>query len=141
MNPQDDVHFTSRLGWLLLRIALIIETAGGAFILWNVLQAFIAANTEPLGSRLSLLLAVVISWAWISITLWGALKVRASWVRGSALTIHILMFAAATGVLQGLLRDGTALGWTLLMLALIGFLAAVISRPMPQKATEGEALD
>lgn len=140
MNPQQDVHFTSRLGWLLVRILLIIETMGGAFMLWNVLQAFMSANTEPLGPRLSLLLAVVISWLWIAITLWGALKLQASWVRGSTLTIHILMFAAATGVLQGFLGDETTLGWILLVLALLGFMAAVIARPAPRNNDAGEVL-
>lgn len=129
MNPQQAVHPTSRLGWLLLRIALLTEVVGGAVVLWNVLQAFMSASTEPLGPRLSLLLAFTISWLWIGITLWGALKQQASWVRGSALTLHILMFAAATGVLQGFLGEEAALGWTLLLLALLGFMAAVIARP------------
>lgn len=136
MNSQSAGHAPSKLGWLLLRIVLVIEVVGGAVLLWNVLLAFFAASNEPLGARVSLLLAVLISWAWIAITLWGALTKRASWVRGSALTIHVLMFAAATGVLQGILGEAIGLGWSLLILALAGFVAAVIARPVRAQPAE-----
>lgn len=139
MDRKPDVHAPSRLGWTTLRILLLIELVGGAVVLWNVVLAFIAANDEPLGSRLSLLLAVVISWAWIGITLWGALTHRASWVRGSALTIHILMFPAATGVLQGILGAAAPLGWALLGLAVLGVISAVLARPVPANENAGEA--
>jgi hypothetical protein len=138
MNSQDSVNFASRLGWGVLWAALIIEAVGGGALLWNVVQGFFAASTEPLGMRLSLLLAVMLSWAWVAITLWGSLTRRASWVRGSALTIHILMFAAATGVLQGLLGDAVALGWALLILAILGFVAAIIARPSSANKDAGE---
>ncbi|QIM16848.1 hypothetical protein G7067_11260 [Leucobacter insecticola] len=129
MNSQPTRLAPSKLGWLLLRFVLVIEVVGGAVLVWNVVLAFLAASGEPLGAKVSLLLAVLISWAWIAITLWGALAKRASWVRGSALTIHVLMFAAATGVLQGILGEAIGLGWSLLILALTGFVAAVIARP------------
>ncbi|QIK62304.1 hypothetical protein G7068_03110 [Leucobacter viscericola] len=138
MEPQPTVHTPARIGWAMLRILLIVELVGGAVVLWNVVLAFIAASNEPLGSRLSLLLAVVLSWLWIGITLWGALTRRASWVRGSALTIHILMFPAATGVLQGILGDAAPLGWALLALAVLGFVAAIIARPVPANQNAGE---
>lgn len=139
MDRQPAVHTPSRYGWGTLRILLLIELVGGAVVLWNVVLGFIAASNEPLGSRLSLLLAVVISWVWIGITLWGALTRRASWVRGSALTIHILMFPAATGVLQGILGDAASLGWALLALAILGFVSAIVARPAPSTENAGEA--
>ena len=115
---------------MILRVVLVVEVVGGTILLWNVFQAFLAAGDEPLGARVSVLLAVLISWAWLAITLWGAVARRASWVRGSALTLHVLMFAAATGVLQGMLGDAGPLGWALLALALVGFLSAVLARPV-----------
>ena len=126
------------MGWMLLRAVLVIEVVGGAVLLWNVFQAFLAAGDEPLGARVSLLLAVLLSWAWIAITLWGALTGRASWVRGSARTLHVLMFAAATGVLQGILGEAVLLGWALLLLALLGFVAAVLARPTAGPNLEAE---
>lgn len=121
---------------MILRVILVIEVLGGVILLWNVVQAFLAASNEPLGARVSLLLAVLVSWAWISITLWGALALRASWVRGSAITLHVLMLAAATGVLQGILGEAMLLGSALLVLALVGFLGAVLARPVAPAHTE-----
>ncbi|UOQ60582.1 hypothetical protein MUN76_00905 [Leucobacter rhizosphaerae] len=138
MSSQPVDHPRSRTGWTILRLVLVIEVVGGAILLWNVFQAFLAAGDEPLGARVSLLLAVLISWAWIAITLWGALALRASWVRGSAITLHVLMLAAATGVLQGILGEAILLGWALLALALVGFLGAVLARPVAPVHTAGE---
>ena len=139
MSSQPVDHSRSQTGWMILRAVLVIEVVGGAVLLWNVFQAFLAAGDEPLGARVSLLLAVLLSWAWIAITLWGALTGRASWVRGSALTLHVLMFAAATGVLQGILGEAVLLGWALLILALLGFVAAVLARPTAAPNLEAES--
>ncbi|WP_125100536.1 hypothetical protein [Leucobacter chromiireducens] len=129
MNATPVDHLPTRVGWVALRIVLLLEVVGGAWLLWNVAGGFFAASDEPLGGRLSLLLAVAIWWGWIAITAWGAWTRRASWVRGSAITIHVLLFAAATGILQGLLGPQTTLGLELLVLALVGFVAAVLAKP------------
>lgn len=125
----------SRIGWLVLRIALLIETVGGAVLVWDVVVGFFAATQDPVGARVSVLLAVLVSWVWIGVTLWGALARRAGWVRGSALTIHVLMFAAATGMLQGLLGDVGGLGFVLLVLAIAGFVGAIVARPAVESAS------
>lgn len=130
MTRQPGVHSRSNLGWRILRIVLILEAVCGIWLVWNVFQAFAAAADEPLGARLSVLLAVLICWVWILITLFGAWKTRAGWVRGSTLTIHVLMFAAAVGVLQGILGEASVLGVALLLLAVVGFIGAILARPV-----------
>lgn len=121
----------SRRGWPLLVVVLVIEAFAGVALLVPVTMAFIGASTDPLGPRLSIFVAALISWAWVLITLWGAVRTRASWARGSAITMHVLMFAAGTGVLQldGLV-GGPLLGWGLIALALIGFFAALMAQPV-----------
>ncbi|MBK0420959.1 hypothetical protein JD292_02535 [Leucobacter sp. CSA2] len=129
MTSTPAEHLRSRAAWVILRVLLALETIAGGVLLWDVVVGFIRAADEPLTQRLSLLLAVAIWWLWIAITLFGALRGRASWVRGSALTIHVLLFAAATGVLQGILGPMVGLGVALLAAALIGFVAAILARP------------
>ncbi len=129
MTETPATHLRGRNGWIALRIVLAIEAVGGAWLVWNVVQGFFAAQGEPLGDRLSILISTLLFWGWILLTLWGAMKARPSWARGSAITIHILIFAAATGVLQGFLGPQTFLGLELLLLAFAGFIAAMFARP------------
>lgn len=129
MTSTPTEHLGPKVGWIALRIVLAIEAIGGVWLLWNVVLGFFAANEDPLGDRVVLLVAVLIMWGWVAATAWGAWKTRASWVRGSAITIHVLLFAMATGILQGLLGPQTVLGLELLVLALVGFVAAVLARP------------
>lgn len=96
--------------------------------MWSVVQAFLAASHEPLGPRLSILVSALVAFAWVAITLFGVLSKRAGWARGSAMTLHVLMFAAGTGVLQGILGD-PLLGWALVLCALVGFFAALLAKP------------
>jgi membrane protein YdbS with pleckstrin-like domain len=68
----------------------------------------------------------------VIVTFVGAARARVSWVRGSALTIHVLLFAAGTGCLQ-LAIGPWWFGFGLVAVALLGFLAAVLARPeLPQ---------
>lgn len=106
-------------------------------LLVSVTLAFFGATDEPLAARLSVLLAAVIAWAWIVATLVGAARARAAWARGSALTIHVLLFAAGTGILQGIIGE-PELGLALILLAGTGFTAAVLAR-VP--ATDVPAVD
>src|SRR5690606_13904946 len=111
-------------------VVLLIEAIFGAVWVVQTFSGFLAAGDEPLGARVSVLLAVLISWAWVLTTLLGAWR-RLGWARGSALTLHVLMFAAATGILQGLLGPLLPIGILVLALSLIGFLAAILARPDP----------
>lgn len=116
------------VAWNVLTALLALEAIAGLVIAWSVVQAFLGANDEPLAQRLSVLLSALIALAWVIITFWGARRSRAGWVRGSAMTMHVLMFAGGTGVLQGII--GTpALGWGLVVCAFIGFFSAVVARP------------
>ena len=129
MTSTPAEHARSRGAWAALRAILAIEAIGGAVLLVLVVRGFFGAADEAIGPRVSLLLAVLAWWAWIAITFVGALRGRHSWVRGSALTNHVLIFAAATGLLQGILGPQVPLGLALLALALGGFLAAILARP------------
>lgn len=121
-------NMRSRSAWVVLAAALSVELVLGLALVVTMIPTFPAAGPErdalaPLW--ISLLLSVIISCVWVAITLLGALRRRGSWVRGSAVTIHVLMFAAALGVFQGIL--GTpAIGALLLVLAVAGFAAAIL---------------
>ncbi len=117
-------------------IVLVVEAVGGLAVMLPVVQGFFGATGEPIEQRLSIFLSALIAWVWVIITLWGALRSRASWVRGSAITIHILLFAAGTGVLQFALADALV-GWALILLAFAGFAAALIARPVHREVEEG----
>ena len=118
----------SRGAWALLKIILLGETVVGLWVVWRTLVTILAEPEAPLGMRVSVIAAAIIAWAWIAIAALGTLRGTPAWVRGSALTIHVLMFAAAVGILQGIL--GTPmLGSIVLIVALAGFLAAVLARP------------
>ncbi len=117
-------------------IVLVVEVIGGLAVLIPVVQGFFGATGDPIEQRLSIFLSALIAWVWVIITLWGALRSRASWVRGSAITIHILLFAAGTGVLQFGLAE-PLIGWMLILLAFAGFAAALIARPMVREPEEG----
>ncbi|MBL3698392.1 hypothetical protein [Leucobacter luti] len=129
MTSSSAAHVPTRIGWIALRFVLLLEVIGGAWLLINVAQGVFAAQGEPLGDLVILLLATALWWAWIAITAWGAWRGRPGWVRGSSITIHVLLFAAATGILQGLLGPQTVLGLEVLVLALAGFVAALLARP------------
>lgn len=133
---RDGVETRSRTAWRVLTVVLILEAIGGIAVLFPVVQGVFAPTEDSLGARVSLLLAALIAWAWVCVTLAGSLRGRAPWARGSAITIHVLMFAAGTGVLQGILGD-PLLGWVLVLFAFLGFFAALIARPSP--ADEPEA--
>lgn len=130
MHSNAEGNPRSQAAWAVLVLVLVIEAVGAVALMWPILQGSLGATDEPLADRVVLLVAAVIAWAWVCITLGGALVRRASWVRGSAITIHVLMFAAGTGVLQGIIGDAL-LGLILVVLALIGFFAALLARSNP----------
>ena len=120
----------SRNAWLVLSLVLAAEVVGGLALLIPVISSFAGESEDPFGPKISLLLIVFIALAWVVVTFIGAWRKQASWARGSALTMHVLMFAAGTGVLQlGGLVGSPTLGWVLIVLAFVGFFAAVVARP------------
>lgn len=130
MSVSSQLNSRAGTGWGVLLAVLIVESFGGLALMVPVVTAFLAAAEDPLGPRLSVMLAAILAWAWVLLTLWGAARSRASWSRGSALTMHVLMFAAGTGVLQlGGLVGSPLLGWGLIALALVGFVGAIIAKP------------
>lgn len=130
MSGSPSERTRSRAGWALLRVVLLLEAAGGAVLVMSALPQAFAASADPLGARVSVLLAAVLAWAWVVFTLVGAWK-RARWARASAATIHVLMFSAAVGILQGLLGPMPVIGPSLLVLSIAGFAAAMLARPEP----------
>lgn len=140
MPSSHEVGGRSRTGWGVLLVVLAVEAFGGLAAMVPITTSFLAAGDDPLGPRISIFLAALIAWAWVLITLWGAARTRASWARGSAITMHVLIFAAGTGVLQlGGIVGGPGLGWGLIVLALVGFGAALAARPAAEPAVDDEA--
>jgi hypothetical protein len=111
---------------------LLIALSVLAFLLVWVLFVTLLGALGSGGSyveNFSLVAMVAICLIWVIITLGGLVKSKAPWVRGSAVTINVLLFAAGTGCLQ-LGIGSTALGFGLVALALVGFFAAIASRPV-----------
>lgn len=139
MSEPSSRNVRPGTGWGVLLVVLVIEAFGGLALMVPVTTAFLGASQDPLGPRVSIMLAAILAWAWVLLTLWGAARTRASWARGSALTMHVLMFAAGTGVLQlGGLVGGPLLGWGLIVLAFGGFFGAIIAKPSADPLTADE---
>lgn len=138
MNGATGLDRRAKTGWGVLIAALVIETFGGIALLVPITTSMLSAGDDPLGARLSVFVAALISWLWVCITLFGAIRHRANWARGSAITIHVLMFAAGTGMLQLGLGD-PLLAWSIIALALIGFAAALLARPVGVDGVAGAA--
>ncbi|MFT4233228.1 MAG: hypothetical protein QM606_10705 [Leucobacter sp.] len=135
-SPSD--HPRSRAGWAVLRVLLVLESVLLGWVLVISVLATLGSSSGAV-QNLSLVAMAALALAWAVVTCIGALRARASWVRGSALTIHVLLFAAGTGCLQ--LAIGPAwLGFALVAAALLGFLAAVLARPeLPDRGLADEA--
>lgn len=130
MSRSPDEFQRSPAGWTILIAILAIESIAGAallsFTVWQLLQS----TSDPLGDRVSVFIAVLLSWIWVLVTLLAGARRRIGWARSSALTIHVLLFAAATGVLQ--FGVAPALwGWALIVVAIVGFIAALLAQPAP----------
>ncbi|WP_344030793.1 hypothetical protein [Leucobacter iarius] len=136
MPSSPAVHPRSRGGWAVLTGLLLIEAFFGIVVVFfSILGAMNSAGT--LGQNLSLVLAAAISWIWVVVTLVGALRGRPSWARGSALTIHVLLFAAGTGILQ-LQLLAWQFGFAIVAVGVVGFVAAMLARPADRPTLEGE---
>lgn len=127
MPQSQTVSGRSRIAWIVLAVLLAIETIGLAWLFVSTLAAGIGSG-ERATQVVSIILMVGLGLVWALATLIGSLRVRVGWVRGSALTIHVMLFALATGCLQlGML--GWQSGFGLVGLAIAGFAAAILARP------------
>lgn len=139
MSDSPTVLRRSRTAWGVLIALLGLETLVGVIALIPFAIGFLDAGQDLIGQRVSVLLAGLLAVVWIAVTFLGALRARASWARGSALTLHVLMFAAGTGVLQYALAESWV-GWATILAAFVGFFSALLARPEYVAALdEGEA--
>ncbi|WP_343962496.1 hypothetical protein [Leucobacter albus] len=132
----------ARSARIALTAVLTVELALGLVAVVTMIPTYPAAGAErdvfaPLW--VSLLVSAILSCVWVAATLLGAVRRKGSWVRGSAVTIHVLMLAAAFAVFQGVI--GTpAIGALLLVLALVGLASAVfVGLPASQRKPAGDA--
>lgn len=134
MTPSPSDHPRARGGWAVLRALLALESL---FLAWVLLVTVLAVlgSSAAVVQNLSLMVMAALSLLWVAVTFVGALRARVSWVRGSALTLHVLLFAAGTGCLQ-LAIGPWWLGFGLVAAALVGFVAAVLARPEPPATVE-----
>lgn len=133
MSASSPVHQRSKRAWQVLISLLAIETLAGLLALVPLGSGFFAASgaggtAGETGQRVSVLLAGLLAILWVAATFVGALRTRASWARGSAVALHVLMFAAGTGALQYRLAEPW-ISWGLVLFALVGFFSALIARP------------
>lgn len=134
-SPSD--HPRSRAAWAALRTLLGLESLLLVWVLIVTVLGALGSSTAAL-QNLSLVAMAALSLAWIAVTFVGAVRARVSWVRGSALTIHVLLFAAGTGCLQ--LDIGPWwFGFGLVAGALLGFAAALLARPEAPQIDESTA--
>lgn len=117
-----------------LSLMLFIEAAAGVILFLLMLPTFPEAGPNqpielPIWMSLAICLAVAVIWA--AVTAVGAWRATGSWVRGSTVTIHVLMIAAGTGVLQGIMGEHTNYGTWLIVLGALGIIGALIWKPRP----------
>lgn len=131
MSSSPNVANRVRIAWGVLTVLLVCEAALLVWVTYISLSAAttMGASSEFLMQNVGLVVMSACALLWVLLTLIGALRSRASWIRGSALTIHVLLFAAGTGCLQ--LGIGSwQLGFAIVGAALVGFVAAIVAKPM-----------
>lgn len=126
-----------------LSLVLFAEFVAGVVLAVRMLPTFPADSVHrsvELPMWVSVFICLVVGVVWIGATAVGAWRANGGWVRGSALTIHILIIAAGTGVLQGIMGDETALGLWLIVFGVLGAIGAIIWKPLakPSIAPEGD---
>lgn len=136
MSSEDAVLRRSQLSWGVLCVLLLLESL---FMVWALCFTVIGAmgDSGALMQDLSLIVIIALALVWVVLAAVGAFRTKASWVRGSALTIHVLLFATGTGVRQ-LQLGPDALAIPLLLAGILGFAAALLARPAQQGAAQGQ---
>lgn len=137
MTGSPTLHRRSQWGWGVLIACLAIETL---LLAWVTLFTLLAALGSSSGTaqNYSLVVVAALCFVWVVVTLLASVRSRLSWVRGSAVTIHVLLFAAGTGCLQ--LGIGPWwIGFGIIAFAIVGFFAAILARPVLATPTEPPA--
>lgn len=140
-DDSSSVHNPVRGPWRLLCAVLMIESVGALALAWICVQGFLEATGDPLADRLSVLIVAIVAVVWVFATLVGALRGR-GWSRGANLTLQILVIAAASGILQGMLGAGVpsapVIGWSLIVVAAAGAIGSLMARPAERDAAPSE---
>jgi len=129
MSTTPSEHPLTRRAWVVLTVLLGLEAVAGVVSVIPLGIGFFGAADDDVNQRVSVLISGVVAIIWVAVTFTGALRSRASWVRGSAMTLHVLMFAAGTTVLQYPVLGTRAVAWALIVAAFIGFFGAMLARP------------
>ncbi|MHA7987207.1 hypothetical protein ACX9R5_15515 [Rathayibacter sp. CAU 1779] len=111
-----------------------------AGVIWLSVQAAQAAASD-VSTGLALLIIAALCAVWVVLTTVGAAR-RRSWMRGSTITLHILVFAIAIGSFTGVTAVPEA-GWVLIIVAALGIglaLAPSVTRATARQ-TESQSAD
>lgn len=140
-DDSPRIHTRAKGAWRLLCIVLGVQSVLAIALAWIAVSGYLAATDDPFADRMSVLIVALASVVWVFATLVGALRGR-GWARGSNLTLQLLLIAAASGILQGMLGAGvpsaSAIGWGLIVLAAAGILGSVLARPADRLAEQPE---
>jgi hypothetical protein len=117
------------LGLLVLIAILGLETLAVALLSgWLVLELLTTRPDTP-GGGIAIVILGLIALGWAAATTLGAFR-RRSWMRGSALTMQLVLMAVALGAFQGQYA-APDIGWALLAPALAAtamiFLPSVVA--------------
>lgn len=134
-GPEQPSRATAA-SWV-VRGILVLEALASVALLVTTVVGFIARGDDPLLPALSIVIVAAIACLWVVATAIGMIRGR-SWARGSTLTIQILLFTVGVGAFQGLFAQ-PAYGWALTLPAVIGFIAAVLSKPSTPPTPSAES--
>lgn len=140
-DDSPRIHSSAKGAWRLLCVVLGVQSVLALGLAWIAVSGFLAATEDPFADRMSVLVVALVAVVWVFVTLIGALRGR-GWARGSNLTLQLLLVAAASGILQGMLGAGvpsaSAIGWGLIVVAAAGVLGSVLARPADRVAEKPE---
>ena len=130
-------------GWALIVLVLGIETLGLLWLVWESVMSVVNDSSNPLladyrgeiiAQGVGITIVVAVGVLWTLFTAIAGLR-RHGWARASNLTIQVLVIAAATGILQGIMGS-PGLGVALLALGLSGLLGTWLAGPRREPGAE-----
>ncbi|MEO8907850.1 MAG: hypothetical protein ABI310_07195 [Microbacteriaceae bacterium] len=110
---------------LLIALAVLLFAEGAlmvAVVVWLLLQ-MTTAGPLSLASGIAIVVLAVVGALWVLLAAVGAARGR-SWMRGAAISWQLVQAAVAIGCFQGVYSE-PALGWALLIPAIVGVLLVV----------------
>jgi len=126
MTDRERLSRAAAARWI-ASIIVTLEAVGAAVLFGYSVFGFVTRGDDPFLPALSIVLVAGIAFVWVAATAAGLLR-RRSWARGSALTVQMLLFTVGIGAFQGLFAQ-PSLGWALVLPAVAGGIAAVLSKP------------